>query len=174
MIIRVLSLDIATTTGWAFMFGAASRRFEYGLIKTSPKFSLAERLCFFRHEIKKLLKELRPTHVVMEDIYSGPNNKTLVTLAKFAGVCEECCLTVSGIQPYLMHTSTVKSYFKSKNKEDIFNFIVDILEWDDSNVNFNKHNDLTDAIAQLIVFYDKVLEYRKFRTEKEYGYLYEV
>lgn len=175
MIIRILSLDVSSSsTGWAFMFGAASRRFTYGLIKTNSKFSLSERLSFFRDELLKLLIEFRPTHVVMEDIFAGPNNKVLIMLSKFAGVAEECCFSTVGIQPYLMATNTVKSYFKSKSKEDIFNLMSDVLDWTDHNVSFKKHNDLTDAIAQLIVYYDLVLEYRKFRFEKEYGYLYEV
>lgn len=175
MIVRVLSLDVSSSsTGWSFMFGAASRRFNYGLIKTNSKFSLSERLNFFRNELQKLLLEFRPTNVVIEDIYAGPNTKTLIMLSKFLGVAEECCFNMTGVQPYLMSTNTVKSYFKSKNKEDVFNSIVDLLDWENSNVSFKKHNDLTDSIAQLIVYYDLVLEYRKFRFEKEYGYLYEV
>lgn len=175
MLMRVLSLDIsASSTGWAFAFGQARGIFEYGLIKTNPKFGEAERLSFFRQELTKLLQEFRPTHIVIEDVYSGVNVQILKLLAKFAGVAEECCMSVSSIEPVVLSTNTVKAYFKAKNKKDIFDIIIDIFGWDDSKIDYKKHNDLTDAIAQLICFYDKVLGYRKFRFEKEYGYLYEV
>ena len=174
MIMRILSLDIAaSSTGWAFTFGQG-RNIEYGLIKTSPKFSRPERLAFFRNELIKILLEFRPTHVVMEDVYAGLNAKTLVTLAKFGGVVEECCKSVADIEPYIIHTNTVKAYFKAKNKEEVFNMIVDIFDWGKDKVNFKKHNDLADAIAQLLCYYDHILKYRNFRIEKEYGYSYEV
>jgi len=54
---RVLSLDIsASSTGWAFAFGQARGIFEYGLIKTNPKFGEAERLSFFRQELLNYYK----------------------------------------------------------------------------------------------------------------------
>lgn len=175
MLMRVLSLDVsAASTGWAFTFGQARGSFNYGLIKTTSKFSRPERLAFFRQELQKLLLEFRPTHVVMEDVFAGLNSKTLIMLSKFAGVAEECCKTIAGIDPHIMHTNTVKAYFKVKNKEEVFNMIVDIFDWNLDKVKFKKHNDLTDAIAQLICYYDHVLDYRKFKLEKEYGYLYEV
>lgn len=175
MLMRVLSLDIsASSTGWAFAFGQARGVFEYGLIKTNPKFGEAERLAFFREELIKILKEFRPTHVVIEDVYSGVNVKVLKLLAKFSGVAEECSLSVAGIEPTILSTNTVKSYFKAKNKQDVFDIIVELFGWNVDDVDFKKHNDLTDAIAQLVCFYDVILNYRKFRFEKEYGYLYEV
>ena len=175
MSFRVLSLDIATTTGWATTFGQARRNFKYGLIKTSPKLSEPQRLAYFRNEIIKLLLEFRPTHVVIEDIYAGININTMKLLAKFAGVVEECCVTIAGIDPYIIHTSTVKAYFKAKNKRQLFNFMIELLDWEnDDKIKFTKHNDIVDAIAQLLVYYHKVLSVRSFRTEKDYGYLYEL
>ncbi len=173
--IRILSLDVASTTGWAFTCGQANiKNFKYGLIKTNPKVSRANKLVYFRIELVKLLTKLKPTHVVMEDVYAGPNTKTLTLLAKFSGVAEECCLSVSGIEPYLIHTNTVKAYFKAKNKEQIFNFIVSLFNWEPEKYNFKKYNDITDSLAQLTCYYDHVLNYKKFREEKDYGYLYEV
>lgn len=172
---RVLSLDVsASSTGWAFASGLARGPFVYGLIKTSNKFILAERLVYFRNELRKLLFELKPTHVVMEDVFAGLNNKTLIMLSKFAGVAMEACYFAVGRDPYIIHTNTVKSYFKVKNKEKLFHLIVDICDWEKDKVSFKKHNDLTDAIAQLLCYYDHVLDYKKFRIEKDYGFLYEV
>lgn len=175
MLIRVISFDIsASSTGWAFAFGQARGKYDYGLIKTSPKFSRAQRLAYFRQEVIKLMLRFRPTHIVMEDVYVGLNPKTLVLLAKFAGVVEEVSASIAGVEPYVIHTNTVKAYFKAKNKETIFNIIKDLLGWEDEKVSYKKHNDLSDAIAQMLCYFDQVLGYRKFRFEKEYGYFYEV
>ena len=175
MIVRALSFDVSTkSTGWAFTFGQARGEFHYGLIKTNPKFEFAERLAFFRSEAIRLLEEFRPTHVVIEDVYSGSNPKVGMLLAKFVGVLEECCFSIAGVNPQILHTSKVKSYFKCRTKEQVFHMIVDIFDWNPKKVEFKKHNDITDAIAQLLYFYEIVLNARVFREEKEYGYLYEV
>lgn len=172
MTLRVLSLDIsASSTGWAFSDGS-NNPIAYDVIKTSSKNSRAERLEIYRKELSTLIDKLRPTHIVMEDVYSGPNVKTLVLLSKFAGVTEECCLSCFGIEPHLIHNGTVKAYFKVKNKEGLFNIVTDILDWIDTT--FKKSNDMTDAIGQLMCYYDSISTETKFRYEKDYGYLYKI
>jgi len=172
--IKVLSLDIATNTGWSFFSSHKKGHMMFGLIKTNPELSVPERLCFFRQELLKLLQTFNPTHVVIEDVFLGFNVKTLVLISKFAGVALECCMSFAGIGPYIISTNTVKSYFKAENKEDVFNIIKEIFEWKDDEVNFKKHNDITDSIAQLMCFCDSVLQQHTFRFERKYGYLYEV
>lgn len=174
MLTRVLSLDIATVTGWSFMFGQGRGALSFGTIKTSPKFNESQRLAYFRNELTKLLLEFRPSHVVMEDVYSGINVKTLKLLAKFAGVAQECCTSIAGIEPYIIHTNTVKSYFKVKNKEQLFHFVVSLFGWEEEGLSFKKHNDVIDSIAQLLCYFDQVLKVRKFREEKDYGFHYEI
>ena len=164
---KIISLDIATKTGWAFYDGT----FKYGLIKTSPKDGEAKRLSYFRKELLKLFEKYEPTHVVMEDVYAGRNIKTLKLLAKFAGVAEECSMTEFNVDPYIIHTSTVKSYFKAKTKEILFDFVSEFLK---GKFSFKKDNDIIDAFAQLICYYDDILGKKKFRFEKEYGYLYKI
>ena len=174
MLVKVLSLDVsASSTGWSFGSGKY-RKIQYGLIKTSPKFSRPERLNYFRHELEKLLLKLKPSHIVMEDVFAGLNTKTLVLLSKFAGVAEESCYSISGIEPYIIHTNTVKAYFKAKKKEDVFEAVSDIFGWDPGKFSFKKYNDISDSLAQLLCYVDKVLDLKKFRVEKEYGYLYEI
>jgi Holliday junction resolvasome RuvABC endonuclease subunit len=170
--LKVLSLDIsASSTGWAFYDGC---EFEYGVIKTSPKNSRAERLSNFKMELEQLLTELAPAQVVIEDLYSGLNPRTLILLAKFVGVAEVCCLEHTDVDPYTISTNTVKSYFKAKKKENVFECVVSIFEWEDDELTFKKFNDMADALAQLICYYDKVLDEKQFRFEKDYGYFYEV
>lgn len=170
---RVLSLDIsASCTGWAFT--TAKGNIYSGCIKTTPKFSHSERLMKFKDELTSLIKKFKPTDAVMEDIFSGPNVKTLVFLAKFSGVAQETCRRLIGKDPYIIHTNTVKAFFKLKNKEEIFYMVVDIMDWDNDDWNFKKDNDITDALAQMFCYMDKILKTRNFRTEKPYGYLYGV
>lgn len=171
---RVFSLDIATTTGWAFMSTNNIKTLKFGTIETSHKLSESQRLVYFREELIKLLVKLKPTHVVIEDVYSGINVKTLKLLAKFAGVAQECCASAAGVESYIIHNNTVKSYFKVKNKEQLFGFVVSVLEWEEKEFSFKKHNDIVDAIAQLMCYLDVVLEVKQFRKNKDYGYLYGV
>ncbi len=171
---RVISLDIAATTGWGFISGSKIEEIKFGLIKTNSKFSEAQRLAYFRNELFKLLVEFKPTHVVIEDVYSGVNVNVMKLLAKFAGVAEECCLSAAGIEPYVIHTNTVKSYFKVKNKQQLFDFVVEILGFENDGVSFKEHNDIIDAIGQLLCYCDTILGVKNFRSEKDYGFLYEV
>jgi len=174
MPIRVLSLDIsASSTGWSFYSGK-DVVILFGLITTSSKFSRAERLVKYRMELNMLLNKLQPTHIVMEDVFAGLNSKTLVLLAKFAGVTEEHCLSEFGIEPYIIHNNTVKSFFKAKKKEEVFKIIVDIFDWQNENLSFNKFNDITDSLAMLLCYSQQILGTTEFRIEKNYGYLYDI
>lgn len=168
---RVLSLDVANKTGWAFI---SSSLLRYGLIKVDSKLSEAKRLVYFRNELKKLLKKLKPSHIVIEDVYSGKNVNTLKLLAKFGGVAQECCLDISGVEPYIMHNRITKSYFKVKNKRELFDFALTVFDWKDNDITFEKYNDIVDAICQLFCYYDLVLNVKEFRKEKDYGYLYSI
>ena len=172
MPLRMLSLDIATTTGWAFVDSENISKIKRGLIKSNSKLNLSKRLSDFREELTKLLELFKPSHVVIEDIFSGLNVNTMKLLAKYAGVAQECCMTISNIDPYIIHTSTVKAYFKAKDKQEVFNIVVDIVAWSDAV--FKKDNDITDAIAQLLCYYDEISEGTKYRFKKDYGYLYEI
>ena len=164
---KILSLDVsAASTGWCLM--RADGNYEFGTIKTKPKFPLSERLTQFREELKSLLNTYEPDEVVIEDAFSGINVKTLKILCKFAGVAEQCCFEITEKAPTIMSNHTVKSYFKVSNKEELFNFIIGILEL---NLNFKKDNDKTDAYAQALCFLDS-LGITAFRIEKDYGYEY--
>lgn len=172
---RILSLDIAASvTGWAFTLSEPFSQFKFGTIETSAKLSRAQRLVKYRKDLSVILKELKPTRVVIEDVFSGLNPTILILLSKFAGVTEESCLSILGIEPFIIHTNTVKAYFKTRTKADLFDFVVDLFEFDKTKFTFKKCNDMGDALAQLICYCHTIIECREFRIEKEYGYLYEV
>ena len=169
---RILSLDIsASSTGWSFFYNGS---LEYGVITTIAKHSTAKRLLEFRKALKKLLKRFKPTDIVVEDIFSSKNVNVFKLLAKFAGVAEELCKSFLDVEPCIIHNNTVKSYYKVKKKTELFEFMLDIMEWPEERFNFKKHNDIIDSIAQLFCYSDVVVNYIRFRQEKDYGYLYGV
>lgn len=166
----ILSLDVsASSTGWSIM---APKHADYGIITTNPKFDRSSRLLSFRFELGTILFKNRPTNIVIEDTFSGLNPKTLKILSEFAGVAKQTCQEFAKIDPYVISTNTVKSYFKTKTKEDMFDAVLDILDFDKEKWSFNKDNDIIDAIAMSMCYADMVLGIKNFREEKDYGYLY--
>ena len=168
----ILSLDVsASSTGWAIM---APKFGDYGIITTSPKLLRSERLVVFRAELIKVILNYKPTAIVMEDTFSGLNPKTLKILSEFAGVAKETCQQFTQIDPYIISTNTIKAYFKTKAKEDMFDVVLELLEFDKSKWTFKKDNDIIDAIAMGICYADSVIGVESFREEREYGYIYNI
>ena len=170
--ITILSLDISTiSTGWCYFVGGKLK--NSGVIKTNVKSDWAVRLSEFRGRLASLLLDKFPTHVVIENNFASRNIKVLKKLSQFSGVAMECCVTVLKLSPYIMNNTTPKSYFKVKNKEQLYDVIVEFFELP-NNWTFKKHNDMTDSIAQGICYYDTVLLKNKIRIEKPYGYLFKI
>jgi len=169
--VKIISLDVsAKSTGWCYFVDGKLK--SSGVIKTNAKMELPSRLCEFRAQLRLLLSDKRPTHIVIENNFAKINMKVLKMLSQFAGVANECCKTILGIDPYTMSNTTPKSYFKVKNKEQLYEVIVDFFELPD-NWEYKKCNDMSDAIAQATCYYDKLLK-NKIRIEKSYGYLFKI
>lgn len=166
----VLSLDVsASSTGWCIM---TPDNGDYNIIKTTPKLNRSERLHLFREELTLVLKTFKPTHVVIEDNFSKINVATLKMLAEFAGVAKECCQDILKIDPYVMSNNTVKSFFKVRKKDELFEVMIDILDFEDKGLTFKKDNDIIDSIAQCMCYIHTVLGKRVFRKKTEYGFIY--
>ena len=60
---------------------------------------------------------------------------------------------------------------KAKTKEEMFAFLIDILDFD-KDWDFKKDNDIVDAIGMAICYIDDVLNFRKLKQETDYGFLY--
>lgn len=165
----ILSLDVsASSTGWCFTLDGVS--FKSGLIETSPKLNRSARLKDFAVKLRELLIKLSPGYIVQEDTFSGINTKTLKILSEFAGVSKLVCMETLEIDPFIISNATVKSYFASSNKEDLFNFACVL--FDINGLTFKKDNDIIDAQAQLICYADTVLNKYKYRFDKTFGYIY--
>lgn len=167
---RGLSFDVsASSTGWSFLSNK-SNKFEFGTIKTKPKFSTAERLDTFRKEFIKLVKKYKPTVIVLEDTFVGLNPKVNKLLSKFGGVAEQVVFELTRKPPIIVSNKTVKAFFGTKKKEALFIVVSDLLEWDTEEFTYKKYNDVADASAQLIYACDKLLKVKVIREELDYGY----
>lgn len=166
----ILSLDISTvSTGWCLYKNDII--FGYGAIKIKDTIDIHERMVILRNKIEELLKEHQPSVVIVEDVWVGNNPKTAKLLAKFCGVAEEVSCRTLHIKPTVIENTKVKKFFKCKNKEILFNFILDILELDSEIFSFKENNDSIDAVAQLFC-YLHLNEKKTIRVDKDYGYLY--
>lgn len=170
--IKILSLDISSkSTGWCMIEGGKLK--SSGVITTNPKTDWAVRLSEFRGRLASLLLDKYPTHVVIEDTFASKNLKVVKMLANFGGVAMESCVTVLKLSPYIMSNTTPKSYFKVKNKEQLFDVVVDYFDLPKKKWTFKKCNDMTDSIAQGMCYYDMKFK-KNIKQEKPYGYLYKI
>lgn len=144
----ILGLDVSSSsTGYAVLRNGRwnKSKASFGIIKTSSKDPLAQRLLSFRDQLEALLKKIKPTHVVIEDVFSGRNISTTKLLSRFSGVALEICLRRTKKEPLVITTMQVRSFLGcGKKKENAFAYICDRynLDWD-----FKKMNDVADALA---------------------------
>lgn len=170
----ILSLDIsASCTGWSAI-NHEDDVLIYGTIITKPKLPTAARLDKFRDELKFLLSKYKPRAVVIEDTFVGRNPAVNKLLSKFGGVAEQTIFEYCKSPPYIVSNKTVKAFFKVKDKESMFEVIIDLLDWEKDVYPFKKFNDIVDAIGQLMYCCDVLLETREYRVECEYGYRYKI
>ncbi|MBV5347948.1 crossover junction endodeoxyribonuclease RuvC [bacterium] len=164
----VLSLDISTSsTGWCVTEDGKS--FTFGTLLISPKLRSAERLTVFSGMLESILKEYSPTQIVQEDIFVGRNVSTMKVLCEFTGISKYICYNTLNIDPFVISNKAVKSYFKAKDKQLLFNFMCEILEKEYS---FKKDNDRIDSLAQIMCYTDSILGIYSYRTDTDYGYIY--
>ncbi|TSC95460.1 MAG: crossover junction endodeoxyribonuclease RuvC [Parcubacteria group bacterium Athens1014_10] len=59
---------------------------DYGCIKTEAKNDFSERLKKIHQELKKIIKNCKPSAVAVEDIFFAKNSKTAIKVAEARGV----------------------------------------------------------------------------------------
>jgi Holliday junction resolvasome RuvABC endonuclease subunit len=154
----IISLDVASRcTGWCYMVKDNLK--AHGCIETRRADSLDAKLNDFKRQLGKLYKKFNPSHVVIEDIYYANNAVTFKVLSYFTGVARELAYAQLGIEPHMVTTGEVRGYFgimkRGKGKEVAFNMIKK--HYGLRGFNFKDHNDITDAIAQGLYYYNKVI-----------------
>lgn len=88
--LRILTLDPATlTTGWAFMKYEKDKEPEllaYGHFDIPKEAAFPERMFFVRQKVLVLINQLRPTNLIIEKPFMGPNVDTFMKLSGVYGV----------------------------------------------------------------------------------------
>ena len=167
--IKTLSLDVSSvSTGWSLFMGKVLK--DFGTIKLSSSDHIHDRMVKFKDELSLLINDKRPDVVVIEDVWLGVNVSTSKTLSKFSGIAEETSYRIMKERPIIITNKEVKGFFKCKSKEDLYKFVIDILNLSTILDDYKKHNDITDSIAQAVYYIDNNLY--DIRFDKEYGFLF--
>jgi len=157
----ILALDVSSSsTGYAVLRKGRwnKSKASYGLIKTPPSLSLAQRLVSFRNQLHAVIKEVNPTFIIIEDVFKGRNVSTMKLLARFNGVAVELSRRVLRKDPIVVLAVEVRALLEcGRKKEEAFAYVCKKykLDW-----TFNKMNDVADALCLALYAY-KTLEVKE-------------
>lgn len=145
---KILGLDVSSkSTGHCIINNGRLIKSTLGSIVPDKKSSLGGKLQYFERELIKLLQKHNPDHVIIEDIFRGPNIITFKTLAMFRGVCFKTVYDELGKDPFCVMPTEARKLVGAKGvkKEDGFDFV--IKKYALPGYEFDTHNDITDAMA---------------------------
>ena len=90
---KILGVDPGiATTGFGLIEKKSYNQYvclDYGIIKTKPNLSDAERLTQIRNDLKELLKISKPDFIGIEELFFSQNVKTGIQVAQARGVMLE-------------------------------------------------------------------------------------
>jgi crossover junction endodeoxyribonuclease RuvC len=121
-------------------------------IETDRKKTLPERIAFIFKCLESIIKEHKPTHAALEDLFFTTNQKTAIKVAEARGVCLLAC-QINNLKIAEYTPLQIKTYLTSYGKADkkqIYFIVEKILEKLDKNIPkllSKKHDDEIDAIA---------------------------
>lgn len=162
---NVLALDISSaSTGHAVFKDGKMVKGSLGVIALSHK-THGERLHFFEKALRDLIRKYKPKKILIEDIWRGPNPRTMQVLAYYHGATRKVVFEAINQEPIVLQTTPVRRIIEAKyevilapskkvkiaknikksSKELTFDFIKK--KYKLRGYVFKKHNDITDAIA---------------------------
>jgi Holliday junction resolvasome RuvABC endonuclease subunit len=154
--IKILSFDVSSvSTGWAFL--KEGKLEQFGVIQPPDKYSIQEKLYWFKSEVSALFEIYRPNHVLVEETYLK-NVKTLKTLMQFIGVINLECFYKLRLEPVFLSPNTVRSEFGLKTKRDVFKAVKLKYKSKFKKIEFEDGNDITDAIMQALYWWKLIKE----------------
>jgi len=86
---KTLGIDIGTaTTGWAILdkIGSSFKVFGFGVVSTTPKNSMPERLQFIYEELSTIIHKYKPLCMAVEELFYFKNKKTVIKVGQARGV----------------------------------------------------------------------------------------
>lgn len=144
----ILALDISSSsTGYAVLRDGSwsGVETEYGVITVPTNLTFPKRLVAFRNALADVIRQTKPTHIIIEDVFRGPNVSTMKLLARFNGVAVEVSRRLLRRDPQIALAAEVRAALGcGRGKQDAFDFVCGKFDLDWS---FNKMNDVTDALA---------------------------
>jgi Holliday junction resolvasome RuvABC endonuclease subunit len=162
---KVLGLDVSTkSTGW-FM-----TKHRCGVITPPAELCLSDKLAWFRVVLEGVVLRYSPDVMVIEDAYYQPRKgsiHTLKSLSQFAGVAAEVAGT-NKVKVEFITATQARKYCCGKHegpfkKPEVFEYFVEKYGLDDWT--FEKHNDITDAMALSWAYREKAkLDKKKKKT----------
>lgn len=156
---KILALDIATTTGWAFIKTRnKSADFKYGSITVSSKNRLKE----INDAIKKLVKEHKPDIILIEDVFFSRNFRSFKVLSMMHAATYLGC--IAEYTPIILeaNATAIRKAIGVKNteREKIKSIVMKKV-----NQMFGtriKDNDVTDALAIIVAYLNEKKVFRNF------------
>lgn len=122
MIILGIDPGVATT-GWAivdFDKDGNPKPIDYGVISTSKKLSLSERLCEIYKDISELVKKYKPEYGGVETLLFSRNVKTAIAVGEARGVVllvfEQNSIPIKDVNP-MQVKSCISGYGKADKKQ---------------------------------------------------------
>jgi Holliday junction resolvasome RuvABC endonuclease subunit len=147
---RVMAIDGALNkSGWVVLDDMDGTTLDsivnrgFGIISPDAKMPLGFKLSYIRSEITKLMKTYKPSVVVLEDTFSGPNRLTAARLNNAKGVFVLTVYEVLRADPIYANVGRARGCLGFTNKKDepfaFFQERFNIAK------NFKNGNDITDA-----------------------------
>lgn len=156
---KILALDIATTTGWAVLeIKGKKANINYGSITVNSKNRLKE----INNEVKTLIKNHRPDIVLIEDVFFSRNFKSFKILSMMHAATYLGCVAISNPIILEANATAIRKAIGVKNteREKIKPLVMKMI-----NQMFGirlKDNDVTDAIAIIIAYLNDKKVFRVF------------
>lgn len=155
---KILALDIATTTGWAFIkIKNKTAQYKYGTIKVNSKTRLQE----INQAIKDLVKTHEPNIILIEDVFFSRNFRSYKILSMLHAAVYLGC--IENYLPTILeaNASAIRKAIGIKNSE---RDKVKLVVMKKINTMFGtkiKDNDITDALAIIVAYLNnkKVFKY---------------
>lgn len=92
---KILGLDIATSTGWCLL--EDDKLVKYGMINIPSEMNLFQRIKFFENNLIQILNDNNPDEVHIEDVILGISGaKTMAYLGRLNGVAISVCYNKVG------------------------------------------------------------------------------
>lgn len=143
---KLISFDVSSvSTGWAIFEN--KKLIDFGKIIIDKKYTVQERLFYFKKNIEFLLITYLPSVVLVEETYLR-NVMTLKTLVQFMTIVNIVSFEILHLPLILINPNTVRSYYNVKTKEEAFDYVKNRYKAKFKKYNFNNGNDITDAVLQ--------------------------